>query len=99
MKLEVGKYYKTRDGHKVGPMVRTALSEFPFRHDVDNWYTEEGYHEIGSGDTNIPEMDAVCEWVDDADTDPAPYEIAAQYKIIVTVTDGDITITYDGRDQ
>lgn len=101
MQLEVGKYCKTRDGGKVGPMRRTALSTFSFRHDIDNWYTEFGYHETGYTYRNIPGMDIVSEWVDDVrhDKDLAPYEIAAQYKIIVTVTIGDITITYDGRDQ
>lgn len=47
---------------------------------------------IAKPDKRMPLPDATPQ-------DPTPYEIAAQYKIIVTVTIGEITVSYDGRDK
>jgi len=66
--IEAGKYYKTRDGRKVGPMAAQ-----------DGYHTVEGYHyaENGeccfygeSGNSPFPARDIIAEWVDE----PAPAE-------------------------
>jgi len=31
MQIEAGKYYRTRDGRKVGPMVASPLIDYPFK--------------------------------------------------------------------
>jgi len=31
MQIEVGKYYRTRDGQKVGPMVANTFIDYPFK--------------------------------------------------------------------
>lgn len=61
IKLEVGKYYRTRDGRKVGPMRNDAgLIRYPW--DCDN--TRHFYNNIGSADDG-PKYDLIAEWVDD----------------------------------
>jgi hypothetical protein len=63
VKLEVGKYYKTRDGRKVGPMIKEGWD------DGEPW-TAPGYGyygESGKWDTISDELDdddIVSEWVD-----------------------------------
>lgn len=66
VKLEVGKYYKRRDGRKVGPMVRNIDGEFrdthPFKspsgltYKVDGGYLEENYED---------HLDIIAEWIDE----------------------------------
>lgn len=68
MQIEEGKFYKTRDGRKVGPKRRGRLDDFPFRDNDGNWWTVNGYHERVSKDSNIPEEDLIAEWADEPDT-------------------------------
>jgi hypothetical protein len=42
MKIEEGKYYKTRDGRKVGPMVRSNGITYVWRDSEPYYYTEIG---------------------------------------------------------
>lgn len=62
VKLEVGKYYKTRDGRKVGPMksYKSFMDMHPFESDKMLW-TREGVAYQGSE----PDQDIVAEWPDD----------------------------------
>ena len=62
LKIEAGKYYRTRDGRKVGPMVcrRDALSE-----DIGRWCVKLGDGECwsDSGKANSG-YDLIAEWRD-----------------------------------
>ena len=66
MKLEVGKYYRTRDGRKVGPMYK----KWPCDEEGDVWgyngsmanYSEVGIRWTG---VNEPESDIIAEWTDE----------------------------------
>ena len=63
MKLEVGKYYKTREGYRVGPMRKTGspYANMRFTDDEVNHWTENGteYNTMPS------DLDLIAEWVDD----------------------------------
>lgn len=63
MKLEVDKYYRTRDGQKVGPMRRTLHphSNMRFTDDEVNHWTENGteYNTMPS------DLDLFAEWIDE----------------------------------
>lgn len=67
MQLEVGKYYRTRDGRKVGPMYETGIKE-------DNMAWSDG---IGPGWTRSGTVynygedgrDIIAEWQDDQQPD------------------------------
>lgn len=48
MQIEKGKFYKTRNGRKVGPMKNGTLEDFPYHDDDGNWWTVGGYHERGA---------------------------------------------------
>ncbi len=66
MQLEAGKYYKTRDGRKVGPMVKKWTGE----PDGDEWgyegssacYDKQGIRWVGAYE---PESDLIAEWTDE----------------------------------
>ena len=63
MKIEVGKYYKTRDGQKVGPMRKTGsqYANMWFTDDEVNHWTKNGteYNTMPSG------RDLISEWIDE----------------------------------
>lgn len=66
MKIEAGKYYKARDGRKVGPMERNVESaiELPWLergNDQCAWHGD-GKRYVGS---KAPEWDLVAEWTDE----------------------------------
>lgn len=65
MKIEEGKFYKTRDGRKVGPMVRWC-DDFQARRP---WSTSKGYDTSpcwgDHGDTAISDNVIVSEWTED----------------------------------
>jgi hypothetical protein len=63
MKIEAGKFYRTRDGRKVGPITRLVDDIFAFESE-DACYTETGRAEFLGN-----ENDLVAEWQDEA---PAP---------------------------
>jgi hypothetical protein len=57
MKIEVGKYYKTRDGRKVGPMKYCEHDKWPW--DVQG--TSELWDKNGKSDEGL-ELDLIAEW-------------------------------------
>lgn len=60
MKIEVGKYYRTRDGRKVGPM-KKFVHRFDLGCGIPGVWTEEGLNDYFSwGD----EADLIAEWTD-----------------------------------
>lgn len=64
MKIEAGKYYKTRDGRKVGPMreLDRETTDWPWTDKLEDMpeqrYTDDG-KEIGTGS----DCDLVSEWL------------------------------------
>lgn len=69
VKLEVGKYYKTRDGSKVGPIDhygRTTCGYDAMRSGSYIWETETGKNYPNTyGVSDIPQMDIIAEWGDE----------------------------------
>lgn len=63
MKLEVGKYYKTRDGRKVGPMEQSYLNHYPFsgklHRESERWLENGRYYNHRESN-----LDLVEEWKD-----------------------------------
>ena len=72
MQLEVGKYYKTRDGRKVGPMYKTGSkdSNMEFDDGSGNGWTKHGT----LLNTCQNERDLIAEWHDAA----APVTLSAE---------------------
>jgi hypothetical protein len=66
MKIEIGKYYRSATGSKVGP-IKVLLSggsgQYKF-HAVGEHRTSQLYNEFGKADDG-PEFDLVAEWVDE----------------------------------
>lgn len=65
MKLEVGKFYKTRDGRKVGPVVfaDAGLEEYPFAVPQEYvTYRKDGTH---YSDRRESRADLISEWTSD----------------------------------
>ena len=73
MYLEVGKFYQTRDGDKVGPMRDDWAGE-----DVFHWHVAEGrlngclWDAAGKSATQGCSYDLVAEWMENSDEPVAP---------------------------
>lgn len=68
MKIEAGKYYKTRDGRKVGPIQYGqepyedgTTAPWPYKSGAF-WYKENGYSCPGIADHHQDQDDLVSEW-------------------------------------
>lgn len=64
LKIEEGKFYKTRDGRKVGPMEFVDFGDGEPWHtsDTDRWWSDDGTRRDGS----IGEIDdIIAEWIDE----------------------------------
>lgn len=97
MKLEVGKYYRTRDGRKAGPVYETSNCNFPFGACVDDgdrqgytakgcWlFREEKHH-----------LDLIAEWTDEPDAQPAGPVRTITRKEIVPGDYGPVAVTAHG---
>ena len=97
MKLEVGKYYRTRDGRKAGPVYETSNCNFPFGACVDDddrqgytakgcWlFREEKHH-----------LDLIAEWADKPEAQPAGPVRTITRKEIVPGVYGEVTVDDDG---
>lgn len=74
--LEVGKYYRTRDGRKVGPMRKWDFEPGLFDcADMDGEYwSENGFNADGpdGGIIGERELDLIAEWFDEPAAEPAP---------------------------
>lgn len=98
MKMEVGKYYRTRDGEKVGPMKKQNDATYPFcgqMGDVRNpSFTEDGY--FWQNKTEYID-DLIAEWTDEpASPQPAGPVRTITRKEIVPGTYGDVFVDDDG---
>jgi|GEM_PF-4227049 len=62
LQIEAGKYYRTRDGRKVGPMQESGCDEWP-------WIVEVGdgrcWHNDGSEVAHTKSGDLIAEWQDE----------------------------------
>lgn len=76
LKIEAGKFYRTRDGRKVGPMRIYEVEDetFDVFDDGDHWGLN-GLHAEGDPDFgHDPCQDLIAEWTDATDTPPTdPY--------------------------
>ena len=97
LQIEAGKYYRTRDGRKVGPMVFCGEweDEFPWCPErLGGCYSDTGVRQ------NIFKPDLIAEWTDEP-AQPAPLDLAAlakQHGIRITVAVGEMSMTFDGRE-
>ena len=64
MKIEEGKYYRTRNGRKFGPMESSSSKTFPFQFEVIT-YTSDGFYHPASGASCF---DLIAEWTDESKT-------------------------------
>lgn len=80
MKIEAGKYYKTRDGRKVGP---TEVSEYNTSYPKAKFWVEDYglIQENGKfgNDEDTPELDLISEWQDKA---PSPIRTVTRREIV-----------------
>ena len=65
MQIEQGKFYKTRDGRKVGPIVDSYNGFWPFRLGEEIWYKDDGHSCRGSSDDIRASDDLIAEWTDE----------------------------------
>lgn len=80
MKIEAGKYYKTRDGRKVGPITKGQEpykdgrpAPWPFRFGIF-WYRSDGFSCPGEAQLHNDDDDLISEWVETTDI-----EVGAKY--------------------
>ena len=93
MQIESGKYYRTRDGRKVGPIGKLNDDIYQYFSGEDT-YTSEGKSFVG----RKRKSDLISEWTDEPE--PATLDLAAlaaQHRIKITVQVGEVLIEYDGR--
>jgi hypothetical protein len=75
MTIQAGKFYKTRDGRKVGPMETTYDNEYwPFK-SAGYYFKRDGFSCPGQAHNHKDSDDLIAEWVDE----PAP--IARAFKV------------------
>jgi hypothetical protein len=65
LKIEAGKYYRTRDGRKVGPMRqdKKVWSDGVWTDGIQGWYEDGSYWT-----TRKTYQDLIAEWTDEPDT-------------------------------
>lgn len=85
MKIESGKYYRTRDGRKVGPMINEGWSDGePWTADNSNrYYTDNGTRVIDAGESD----DIISEWPSETLT-PHQQRTADMIKVMQAYVDG-----------
>ena len=97
LKLEVGKYYKTRDGRKVGPMKNNWSTSGHFC-----WCVDAGccssvlWDEVGCSGSYC-DYDLIAEWPAD-DTPTGPVRTVTRKEVVPGVYDGlDVGQAVDGH--
>ena len=99
LQIEAGKYYRTRDGRKVGPMwPDDSFSGIAF---IEKELDGRGWWPDGTiaGNNDTCET-IIAEWVDEP-SQPEPLDLAAlakQHGIRITVAVGEMSMTFDGRE-
>lgn len=92
LKIDAGRYYRTRDGRKVGPLVETGNNEYwPFKWpEKTMYYKANGYSCPGSAHQHRNQDDLIAEWVDEP-TAPVSAQvdaIAEEYGPVVSYDNG-----------
>ena len=92
VKIEIGKYYRTRSGLKVGPISRYNALEHPYIWRPAGWlWTENGERYAGQ-----EEHDIIAEWADDQPlAGPVVIETITRKRIVPGVY-GDVVVLNDG---
>lgn len=92
LKIETGKFYKTRDGRKVGPMRVDGPAWTP--NGGAHWYREDGsryYACDRGGDTDL-----IAEWIDEPVAEPSNDNVAPKFKVGDVVIDTESSEGYTG---
>lgn len=76
MKLEVGKYYRTRDGRTVGPMRARDVFGGAFWSGIGGAYHADGTHVCN------PHSDIIYEWTDTPEVGPVRTVTTMRHEII-----------------
>lgn len=68
MQIEEGKFYRTRDGQKEGPIQRASPNNanggFPWKNGKGLWFSDDGLAEAGDDGARRPGSDLIAEWTD-----------------------------------
>ena len=87
LKIEAGRYYKTRDGRKVGPMKTSRMPKWPFEGGAvgegDAWYNADGTC------PHIPDDDLIAEWQETTNVGAQVDTLAEEYGSPVAASDDD----------
>ena len=101
LQIEAGKYYRTRDWRKVGPMNSRGLEYSVYWH---KWECPNGFAYCDNGrlysNGVVCNQDLIAEWTDEP-ARPAPLDLAAlaaKHGIRITVTAGEMSMTFDGME-
>lgn len=80
MKIEAGKYYKTRDGRKVGPMRERGIRKKRY---IEEKYDGRIWDDLGSpyGENNTQDDEIISEWQDE----PSPIRTVTRREIVAGV--------------
>lgn len=92
LKLEVGKYYKTRDGWKVGPMAASKGHDEHFVVDGLGLFTSDGVFGWVSGGVRnapAPSWDLIAEWTD---APTGPVRTVTKREIVPGTYSGGVTV-------
>ena len=98
LKIEAGKYYRTRDGRKVGPLMARNNDSYAFAADIAGdigirIFQKDGVHGsrwIG----NKPNLDLIAEWVDEPVKAASPVAVqqdAPELKVSLSFDAADVT--------
>lgn len=101
MQIEAGKYYRTRDGRKVGPAVQESIGEYPWnvRWDEGKYY----YSNYGKSSISIDSDDIVAEWTEEHKTPHFTHILAEMQNLAetygytiseVSTTDGPLLVAF-----
>lgn len=93
MKIEAGKYYKTRDGRKVGPMreIDRELTDYPWTDQIEEMPMQR-YNDWGEEVGEPSSHDLISEWQDEA---PSPIRTVTRRQIVPGVY-GSLHVYNDG---
>lgn len=84
LKIEAGKFYKTRDGRKVGPIIANWCDNehWPFRWPEQTmYYKPNGFSCPGSAHLHRDDDDIIAEWIDEPAAKPSNDNAKPNFKV------------------
>ena len=84
LKIEAGKFYKTRDGRKVGPIIANWCDNehWPFRWPEQTmYYKPNGFSCPGSAHLHRDDDDIIAEWIDEPVAKPSNDNAKPKFKV------------------